>query len=64
MCSETRDKQYYRVERHYGNFQRSLSLPDDAVVDEVEASLKNGILKLNIPRREGSSREVKRIEIQ
>lgn len=58
-----KDKQYYRVERSYGSFQRTLSLPEDAVADEIKAELKKGVLRLEIPRRESAARDVKRIPI-
>jgi HSP20 family protein len=61
--SEDRDKHYYRVERSYGAFQRTLSLPDDADVDEIEAKIDNGVLRLEIPRRESRDQNVRRIEI-
>ena len=63
--SETRDKHYYRVERSFGSFQRTLALPDDANADEIKASLDKGVLKLEIPRRPAiaDERDVKRISI-
>ena len=61
--NEDKDKHYYRVERSYGSFQRTLSLPDDANADEIKANLDKGVLKLEIPRRTGSEQDVKRIAI-
>ena len=61
--SEDRDKHYYRVERSYGSFQRTLALPDDANADEIRARLEKGVLKLEIPRRETASGDVKRISV-
>ncbi len=61
--SESKDKHYYRVERSYGAFQRTLALPDDANGDEIGAKLDNGVLRLEIPRRETSAKDVKRISI-
>ena len=61
--SEDKDKHYYRVERSYGSFQRTLALPDDAIGDEIKANLDKGILRLEIPRRETATQEVKRISI-
>lgn len=61
--SENKDKHYYRVERSYGSFQRTLALPDDANADEIRANLEKGVLKLEIPRRETASKDVKRISI-
>jgi HSP20 family protein len=61
--SENKDKHFYRVERSYGAFQRTLALPDDANADEIAARLDQGVLRLEIPRRESSSEPVKRISI-
>ena len=61
--SEDKDKHYYRVERSYGSFQRTLALPDDAIADEIKANLDKGVLRLEIPRREITNQEVKRISI-
>lgn len=61
--NEDKDKQYYRVERHFGAFQRTLSLPSDANSDDITARLKNGVLQLEIPRKSTTRENVKRIEI-
>ena len=61
--TEDKDKHYYRVERSYGSFQRTLALPDDAIGDEIKANLDNGVLRLEIPRRETATQEGKRISI-
>jgi len=61
--SEDKDKHYYRVERSYGSFQRTLALPDDAIGDEIIANLDKGVLRLEIPRRETEKQEIKRISI-
>ena len=61
--SENKDKQYYRVERSYGAFQRTLALPDDANADEIKAELDKGVLRLEIPRRQLATKDVKKISI-
>jgi HSP20 family protein len=61
--SENKNKHYYRIERSYGAFQRTLALPDDADADEIAAKLDNGVLRLEIPRRESSGQNVRRIDI-
>lgn len=62
--TENKDRHFYRVERSYGAFQRTLALPDDANADEIAANLKDGVLTLTIPRREKVDANVKRIAIQ
>ncbi|WDE11743.1 Hsp20/alpha crystallin family protein [Thalassomonas haliotis] len=61
--SESKDKQYYRVERSIGSFQRTLSLPEDASRDEISANMKNGLLVIQIPRKALPKDDVKRISI-
>lgn len=59
-----KDKNYYRMERSYGSFQRVLSLPDDADQDSIKAKFKNGVLKVNINRMPLPHSDVKRIEVR
>lgn len=62
--SEEKDKNYYRIERSYGSFQRVLSLPEDANQDGIAATFKNGILTVTMPRKAAPQAHVKQIEIQ
>jgi HSP20 family protein len=50
---ETKDEgdQWYVVERSYGQFARSFSLPEGADAEAVKADMKNGVLKITIPKR-------------
>jgi HSP20 family protein len=61
--SENKEKQFYRMERSYGSFQRTLSLPDDADSSDITASMKDGVLKITVPRHETEKADVKRIPI-
>jgi HSP20 family protein len=45
---------YYRQERFGGEFRRVLSLPDDVDPDKVEASYRDGIVQINVRRRESA----------
>jgi HSP20 family protein len=42
---------YYRRERFSGSFRRVISLPEDVNPEKVEASLKDGVLTVRIPKR-------------
>ncbi len=53
---------YFRREIMHGEFQRTLSLPDNVDGDKAKASFKDGILTVSIPKTEKSKR--KNIEIQ
>lgn len=51
---------YHRVERSYGSFTRSFTLPPTVKVDDVQAEFKDGVLRVTLPKRE----EVKPRQIQ
>jgi HSP20 family protein len=48
------DKKVHRVERCYGSFQRSFSLPGAVKADKIEAAYKDGILTVTVPKSEES----------
>lgn len=60
--SEKRDEKEHRVERSYGSFSRSFSLPDNIDDAEIKAESKNGMLYLTIPKTQ-AKQDKKRIEI-
>lgn len=51
---EEKGKKYHRVERAYGSFVRSFTLPDDADPAKVNAEFKDGILKVHVAKSEQS----------
>lgn len=51
---ETKSRSYHRVERAYGKFLRSFSLPTNFDAEKVKASLADGILTVELPKREES----------
>jgi HSP20 family protein len=57
---EENQSNWYRVERGYGSFTRTFSLPNSVNVDGVKAEFKNGVLRITLPKRE----EVKARQIQ
>jgi HSP20 family protein len=52
MDSELKDEQYHRVERAYGNFSRSFTLPQTVDTSAIGAEYKNGVLIVRLPLRE------------
>ena len=58
---EEREKGWYRIERSFGSFSRSLTLPDGVDPDRIEASFKDGVLDVRIPKPE--ERKPQRISI-
>lgn len=59
---EDKGARYHRVERFYGNFMRSFTLPDDADAAQVNAEFKNGELKVHIAKSEAA--RPKQIEVK
>lgn len=60
---EEKEKDFYRIERRYGSFQRVLSLPEDVDQDGIGAAFKDGVLTVTMPRKEVAKETVKTIEI-
>ena len=52
FTKEEKDKKYHRVERAYGSFVRSFSLPEDADENKVSADFKDGVLQVHLPKSE------------
>jgi HSP20 family protein len=50
--SEVRKEQYHRIERAFGNFSRSFSLPTTVDTGKIGADFKNGVLTVRLPFRE------------
>jgi HSP20 family protein len=49
---EEKGKKYHRVERAYGSFMRSFTLPEDADGTKISAEYKDGVLKVHLPKSE------------
>ncbi len=59
---EEKGKRYHRIERAYGSFVRSFTLPDDADADKVSAEFKDGVLKVHVAKSEAA--KPKQIEVK
>lgn len=49
---ETKEENFHRIERNYGSFARSFSLPHTVAADKIVASYKDGVLHVKMPKRE------------
>ena len=47
---EEKTKKYHRVERAYGRFERTFSVPDDADVKKITSDFKEGVLTVHLPK--------------
>ncbi|MDW8480201.1 MAG: Hsp20/alpha crystallin family protein [Xanthomonadales bacterium] len=62
---EEKKDRYHRIERSYGQFQRMLDLPEDADAERIEASFRNGVLTITLPKRaERAAEKRRRIPVQ
>jgi len=59
---EEKNKKYHRIERAYGSFVRSFTLPDVADGDKVHAEFKDGVLKVHLPKTERA--KPKQVEVK
>ncbi|SBP89343.1 Hsp20/alpha crystallin family protein [Thiomonas delicata] len=59
---EEKDKKFHRIERFYGSFSRSFSLPDNIDANAAQATFKDGVLSLQIPKT--AAAQPKAIEVK
>ncbi|KAL7201614.1 hypothetical protein ACSBR1_033333 [Camellia fascicularis] len=60
---EEKNDTWHRVERSSGKFMRRFRLPENAKMDQVKASMENGVLNVTIPKEEVKKPEIKSIDI-
>lgn len=61
---EEKDEKQHRLERFYGSFTRSFTLPDNVDTDQCKAEFKDGMLNIHLPKKAGSEKPKKSIEIK
>jgi len=59
---EEKKKDYHRMERQYGSFRRSVSIPSGIQHDAVKAEFDDGVLRVTLPKREDT--KPRRIEVK
>ncbi|KAM7527726.1 hypothetical protein LguiB_031136 [Lonicera macranthoides] len=60
---EEKNDTWHRVERSSGQFMRRFRLPENAKMDQIKASMENGVLTVTIPKEEVKKPDVKSIAI-
>jgi HSP20 family protein len=60
---EHKDRNYYRIERSFGSFERSLILPENCDLDNVDATFRDGTLTLKMPKKELAEGEIRKIKL-
>jgi HSP20 family protein len=61
---EEKKKDYYISERRYGAFERSFRLPEGIDTDKIDASFKNGVLKVVLPKTPEARKAEKKIDVK
>jgi HSP20 family protein len=61
---EEKEANYHLVERSYGAFSRSIRLPSEVQSDKINASYKNGVLKITLPKSEEAKKKEIKIKVE
>ena len=62
FAHDSSEQQFHRVERRYGAFRRSITLPAQVQADQIEATFDNGVLEIVVPKMEEAT--PKRIQVR
>lgn len=62
--TEEKKKDYYLSEREFGSLERCFSLPEGVDTDKIEASLKKGVLTVNLPKKPEAQKPAKQIKVK
>ena len=57
-------KDYHSIERSYGSFKRSFSLPAEVETEKASATFKDGVLEIRIPKTEEAKKKEKKVMIE
>lgn len=63
VATDVKDEQFHRIERRYGTFSRSFSLPTTVDPAKVSADYKDGVLTVRLPLREEAKPRSVKIEV-
>ena len=61
---EDKGKDFYRMERSYGSFSRTIPLPAEVEIDNVDAKFKKGVLSITLPKTAKAVAETKKIAVK
>lgn len=61
---EVREDKYYRCERSYGSFSRSVELPGEVQAGKATATFSDGVLEIRLPKTEESKRKAVKLKIK
>ena len=61
---EEKDENYLRRETSYGSFQRTIALPETANTEKAEATFRNGVLSIEVPKKAEAVQKPKKLQIK
>lgn len=61
---EVKEKDFYRCEREYGSFLRTIDLPAEVKTDGAKATFKNGVLEIQLAKTEEAKRKPVKVAVQ
>src|SRR6266540_1140463 len=61
IANDSSEQQFHRIERRYGAFRRSITLPAHVMADAVQATVEDGVLQIVVPKMEEA--KPKRIQV-
>lgn len=61
---EAKEKDYYRCEREFGSFLRTVELPADVKAEGIKATFKDGVLEIHLPKSEKAKEKEVRVQVQ
>lgn len=61
---ETDEKGYRRIERAYGSFLRTFTLPTNVEAEKISATFTNGLLEVHMPKKEGAKPRTIKVEVK
>lgn len=61
---ETKQEDYYKIESHFGKFERRFTLPDDVDAENIHAESTEGVLEITVPKMAKKVEQVKKVEIK
>lgn len=61
---EEKKENFYRVERYYGSFMRSISLPCDVDEEKIQATYKDGVLRIVLPKKPEEKKKVIKVTVE
>jgi HSP20 family protein len=60
---EFKKEGYYRSERSYGSYVRSLELPSEVQTDKIKAAFKSGVLEIRLPKTEEAKKRETKVKV-